>query len=137
MQLIKHLYKHDYNSNQKIDYSELFNDPKFIYADIYINNELIKKEFGKYILFETQYDNPFLRYNWVKENNEDYYLIAVNLIKTRNNNNKELKKNINEKYKNYSNELEKYKSQLDEIEKNQKYFKVDKESIKFNQKFRQ
>ena len=130
--LIKHLYKHDYNSNQKIDYSELFNDPKFIYADIYINNELIKKEFGEYILFETQYDNPFLRYNWVKENNEDYYLIAVNLIKTRNNNNKELKKNINEKYKNYSNELEKYKSQLDEIEKNQKYFKVDNECIKFN-----
>ena len=39
---------------------------------------------------------------------------------------------MNQKYKNYSNELEKYKNQLDEIEKNQKYFKVDNECIKFN-----
>ena len=39
---------------------------------------------------------------------------------------------MNEKYKNYNNELEKSKSQLDEIEKNQKYFKVDNECIKFN-----
>ena len=129
---IKNLYHHNFSKEKVDNFKKLYEDDNFLFANKYIQNKNIIKQFGEYPLFNTPYDNPFLRYSWVVSNNEDYYLINVNLIRNESLDTKQIKANIEDKLQYYEKEKTNLQNKIDEINEKQKYFNVNNECIKMN-----